>query len=142
MVDSGLNTFDKTLQTSNRWLSEIGETLHVKDRQQAYHALRGVLLTLRDRFPVDEALDLAAELPMVIRGVYFEEYTAANKPTKYDKDEFPRQLGDELDAGGVTNPPNKVRRTVFAVVDRQISEDESEQIQNAMPKDIQRMWPN
>ncbi|MFO7973566.1 MAG: DUF2267 domain-containing protein [Candidatus Hydrogenedentota bacterium] len=142
MIETGLRTFDKTLQTTNTWLREIEEEIHLEDHQQSYHALRGVLLTLRDRLPVDEALDLAAELPMLIRGVYFDGYKAANKPRKYDADEFLRHVQEELEPGGVTNSPSDVTRAVFGVLARRISEGEAQQVYNALPRDIQKLWPN
>lgn len=142
MVETGLSTFDKTLQITNTWLREIEEALHLEDRQQAYHALRGVLLVLRDRLPVDEAMDLAAELPMLIRGVYFEGYKAANKPVKYDADEFLRHVQKELESGGVTNSPNDVSRAVLDVLARHISAGEVRQLRYTMPKGIQGRWPN
>ena len=142
MTDTGLSTFDKTLQTSNEWLHEIEEALHLEDRQQSYHALRGVLFSLRDRLPVDEAMDLAAELPMLIRGIYFEGYKAANKPDKYNAGEFLRHVEQELHAGGVTNAPNDVTRCVLGILSNHISDGEAQQIHDAMPGDIQGLWPN
>ena len=142
MTETGLSTFDKTLQTSNEWLNEIEDALHLEERQQSYHALRGVLLTLRDRLPVDEAMDLAAELPMLIRGVYFEGYKAANKPEKYNADEFLGHVKTELQAGGVTNAPNEVARCVFEILSSHISEGEARQVRNAMPGELKGLWPN
>lgn len=142
MSDTGLSTFDKTVQTTNTWLHEIEEELHLDDRQKAYHALRGVLLNLRDRLPVDEAMDLASELPMLIRGLYFEGYKAANKPVKYDASEFLVHVQEELESGNVTHSPNEVLHVVLGVMKRHISDGEARQVHDAMPKDIQKLWPN
>lgn len=142
MVETGLNPFGKTLQLTNTWLREIEQALHLEDRQQAYHALGGVLLVLRDRLPADEAMDLAAELPMLIRGLYFEGYKAANKPAKHDADEFLRHVQKELESGGVTNSPNGVSRAVLDVLARHISGGEVRQLHHTMPKGIQGLWPN
>ncbi|HHP7238684.1 DUF2267 domain-containing protein [Longibacter sp.] len=46
-------------------------------RRAAYHALRGAILVLRDRPPVEDGLDLSSQLPLLIRGLFFE----ANHPT-------------------------------------------------------------
>ena len=37
MSATGLEVFDKTLQTTNTWLNEIGEKIG-PDRQRCYHA--------------------------------------------------------------------------------------------------------
>ncbi len=68
MSSTGLEVFDKTIQTTNSWLNEIGEDLG-PDRQRCYNALRAVLFALRDRLTVEEAADLSAQLPMLIRGI-------------------------------------------------------------------------
>ncbi len=61
MSTTGLDVFDKTLQTTNIWLDEIGECDGIgPDRQRCYHALRAVLFALRDRLTVEEAAHLAA----------------------------------------------------------------------------------
>ena len=59
MSSTGLEVFDKTLQTTNLWLNEIGQDIG-PDKQRCYHALRAVLFALRDRLTVDEAADLSA----------------------------------------------------------------------------------
>ena len=46
--------------------------LGTDDRQDAYRAVRGVLHTLRDRLPVEESAQLAAQLPTLLRGVFYE----------------------------------------------------------------------
>jgi uncharacterized protein (DUF2267 family) len=59
MSATGLDAFDKTLQTTNIWLQEIMEELG-PDGQRAYKVLRGVLHALRDRLTIDEAAHLGA----------------------------------------------------------------------------------
>ncbi|MFL5268204.1 MAG: DUF2267 domain-containing protein [Stellaceae bacterium] len=63
MSATGLEAFDKTLQTTNVWLDEIVKELG-PDRQVAWHGLGAVLRALRDRLPVDEAAHLGAQLPV------------------------------------------------------------------------------
>jgi uncharacterized protein (DUF2267 family) len=62
MSATGVNVFDKTLQTTNIWLDEIMEELGL-DRQLAWHILGAVLRALRDRLPADLAAHLSAQLP-------------------------------------------------------------------------------
>jgi uncharacterized protein (DUF2267 family) len=82
MPQRDLHLLDHSLEEANKWLQAIADEMHGADRQTAYHALRGVLFVLRDRVVPDEALNLAAELPMLIRGIYFEGYKTSNKPLK------------------------------------------------------------
>jgi uncharacterized protein (DUF2267 family) len=64
--------FDRTLYKTHTWLKEIMEVLGTEDRHRAYMALRAVLHALRDRLTVEEVAQLGAQLPMLIRGLYYE----------------------------------------------------------------------
>ena len=59
MSATGLDVFDKTVQTTNAWLKEIMEVTG-PDRRRAYRVLAAVLHALRDRLAVDEAAQPAA----------------------------------------------------------------------------------
>ena len=60
MSATGLEVFDRTLQTTNIWLGEVMREAEWPDRHKAYRAVRIVLHALRDRLPVDEAAHLSA----------------------------------------------------------------------------------
>jgi uncharacterized protein (DUF2267 family) len=75
MSATGLDVFDKTVQTTNTWLKEISEQIG-PDRQRCYQALRAVLFSLRDRLNAGEAAHLAAQLPMLVLSIYYEGYRA------------------------------------------------------------------
>lgn len=141
MSTTGLRGFDRTIQETNTWLHEIAERMENPDRHLAYHALRGVLFALRDRITVAEVFNLAAQLPMLIRGVYFEGYKVAGKPEKYHVEEFLARVAHELHKAGPANP-EKATRAVFAVLDQHITAGELDDIYLALPKDLRRLWPS
>ena len=64
--------FDRTVHTTNRWLQELTGLLDGGSRHDAYVALRATLHALRDRLPIEETAELAAQLPMLVRGFYYE----------------------------------------------------------------------
>ena len=81
MSTSGLAVLDHTVQETNIWLKAVAEQLQL-DRHDAYIALRAVLHALRDRLPPEVAVHLGAQLPMLVRGLYYEGWHMAGKPTK------------------------------------------------------------
>src|SRR5262245_44369731 len=69
---------EASVYTANVWLKELGW----EDREQVYHGLRSVLHALRNRLTVDEAADLGAQLPLLIRGLYYEGWDPSSTPVR------------------------------------------------------------
>jgi len=82
MSASGLAVLDHTVQETNVWLRIVADQLQIEDRHHAYIALRAVLHALRDRLRPEVAVHLGAQLPTLVRGVYYEGWHMAGKPTK------------------------------------------------------------
>ena len=71
MSMTGLDVFDKTIHITNEWLNDLMYEMNWTEKHKAYSAMRVCLHTLRDRLTVDEATHLGAQLPLLIRGVYY-----------------------------------------------------------------------
>jgi len=80
MSDVNPSIIEHSVEKAHIWLKELAEELGVDDRQYAYRALRAVLHTLRDRLTVDVAAKLAAQLPTLIRGIYYEDWDPSRTP--------------------------------------------------------------
>ena len=74
---------DRSVEKTNVWLKDLCAELESDDRHYAYHVLRGFLHAVRDRIPVDESAQLAAQLPMLIRGLYYEGWVPSRTPQTY-----------------------------------------------------------
>lgn len=98
MSEAGYAVFDTTVAKTNQILHEIEEAngWPKERRELSYHALRAVLHAIRDRLTVEEANDFAAQLPMLVRGLYFEGWRPASVPIKMDAQEFLQRIREEF----------------------------------------------
>ena len=71
-----------SVEKTHAWLTELSEELGVEDDNYSYRVLRGVLHALRDRLSVDVMAQLAAQLPTLIRGIYYESWDPSHLPTR------------------------------------------------------------
>ncbi len=142
MINKDVPGLNRTIHATNNWLAEISDELGIPDPQLAYHALRGVLFATRDRLTVEEAMDLSAQLPTLIRGIFFEGYKPSDKPLTYrDRDPFLERVNEELQMVDGANPEDTAQ-AVFAVLNQHISPGEIENVRRMLPKPIRQLWPS
>lgn len=141
MSSTGLEVFDKTVQTTNAWLNEIIEIIG-PDRHRAYRVLAAVLHSLRDRLTVNEAAHLGAQLPILVRGIYYDRWhDPAGKPERLrDKEEFLTAVADELDDIGPINS-EQATRAILTVLYHHIAPGEIEDVKATMPTHLRDLWP-
>jgi uncharacterized protein (DUF2267 family) len=112
---------EHSVEKTHIWLKDLAEQLGVEDRQYAFRVLRAVLHALRDRAPVDVAAQLAAELPTLIRGVYYENWVPSRTPLAiHDVDAFLARVSEEGHLAGETEASVAVT-AVVAVLREHIS---------------------
>ena len=137
---SGFDAFDKALHKAHEWLKEIsGQLGENTTDQQAYAAMRGVLRALRDRLTPVEAAQLAAQLPVLVRGIFYESYDPGRTPLKIrHRDEFLDLV--RLHMGNIDNvEPEAAARAVFAVLQRHVSAGEIDDVLAEMPGEIRNL---
>ena len=141
MSMTGLDVFDTTVHKTNSWLKDLMQELGSQDRLSAYRALRATLHALRDRLTVDELAQLGAQLPMLVRGFYYEGWDPTHVPRKErHKEQFLARIEQEL--RGDDNPDSEVvARAVFAVLERRVTDGEIEDVKHILPEPIRRLWP-
>ena len=140
MTATGLAVFDRTIQTTNIWLDELMREMHWEDRQTAYQGLRAVLHTLRDRLTIDEASDLAAQLPLMVRGIFYEGWHPANKPLKVrSRDEFLQQVADRFERDPMD--VERLTRACFKVLGEHVTAGEIQDVRSSLPAPIRQLWP-
>jgi uncharacterized protein (DUF2267 family) len=141
MSTTGLDVFDRTLHRTNSWLSDIMHVLGSQDRHAAYVAMRATLHALRDRLPVEEVAQLGAQLPMLVRGSYYEGWDPTAKPLKIrHKDEFLARVAQEIPGDDAADVEQLVR-AVFAVLAARVTEGEIKDVRHVLPEEVRRLWP-
>lgn len=140
MTTARLKQFDATVHKTNEWINDLMEDLDWHDRRGAYHALRVVLHTLRDRLTVEEAVDLAAQLPMLIRGFYYEGWQPAQVPSDArTAEQFLEHVRSGYPGNGWVDV-ERITRAVLRVLTKHVSAGEIEDVRRCLPEDLRKLW--
>src|SRR6516162_4915173 len=114
---SDVPVLDSTIQKTHEWLKDITDGLGFPNQRSAFAALRATLHTLRDRLPREHAAQLGAQLPMLIRGLYYEGWDPSREPTRVrDQQELVDLVRAELKERRALRNARGVTRTVSGVL--------------------------
>ena len=142
MSTTGLSTFDETVQLSNIWLNELMHAVNWHDKPRAYRLLRATLHALRDRLMAHEAVQFGAQLPMLIRGLYYDGWHMRDSaPSERTKSAF---LG-HIEAAFKQDPnadTEQLVREVFKLLARKISPGEIDDVKHVLPPEVRPLWPS
>ena len=124
-----------------RWISGVQEGLGAVDQQYAYMTLRSVLHAVRDRLTPQEAVQLGAQLPMLVRGFYYDGWHPADKPRRYrHRQEFLDQVHHEH-PGIPKQDLEHVVTSVFVVLAKELRGGEIDQVRKMLPPAVRELWP-
>ena len=126
-------------EQAQQWVNELAKDLDWNE-QSAFRLLKAVLHTLRDWLSPEEMADLSAQLPTLIRGIYFEGWNPAEPAWERKKSDFVicvrNSFGYEPEID-----TDKAIAAVFKLLDRHISHGEIVQVRNSMKKSLRQLWP-
>ena len=140
MATTGISTLDHAAQVVAEWLNELADDLEWPGKGRAYLLLRETLHATRDFLTVDEAADLAAQLPVLVRGLYYEGWDPSKTPVK------PRNKADliaRVEKRFVKDPLEDPERAVAAVFDllrRHVSRGEFDHLRRSMRKSVRELF--
>jgi uncharacterized protein (DUF2267 family) len=142
MSSTGLDVFDRTIQSTNLLLKELGEELHWEDRHEVYMALRAGLHALRDRLTPEESAKVAAQLPLLVKGVFYDGWRPGATPVKVrDRQKFLDMVRAEIGPAKPNGNAEQVTSAVFSVLNRHVSEGEWEGIRRTLPEALRDLLP-
>lgn len=129
-----------TVQQTQVWLKELRDNSDLADEAAALSVLRAVLHQVRDRLSLEEAVDLSSQLPLLVRGIYFEGWQPAQVPQKvHSKREFLERVADRLLPHRI--PPEQAVRDVLALLAHHCDPGEISDVIAQMPHELRELWP-
>ncbi|MGH4010828.1 MAG: DUF2267 domain-containing protein [Pseudonocardiaceae bacterium] len=137
MSTGRVSTFDHALQVANTWVHDVAREFDTEDRQFAYRALRAWLHTLRDRLTVEAAAHFAAQLPDLLRGIYYEGWNPSAVPAKYDAQAYAARFAREATIS-VQDVPRAAAATTAAAL-HHLPATQVEKVLDQLPKDIRQL---
>ena len=138
----GLESIDHTVQLTHIWINDLDARLGWENKHRSYRLLRTVLQAVRDWLPVNEAAGFGAQLPELIRGIYYEHWRPAATPVKQ------RHRADfvaRIDSAFKTDPllfTADAITAVFELLSEKVAAGEIEKVRHALPADIRALWPH
>lgn len=141
MSRTGLDVFDTTLQKTNEWLNDISDELGWGDRGLAYHGLRATLQTLRDRVVVDEVAKFGAQLPLLVRGIYYDGWDPSTNPLKLrTRQEFLELVQERYGHREPVSVEDLVG-AVFRAMNRHLPAPQVRKMRDMIGSDLAALWP-
>jgi uncharacterized protein (DUF2267 family) len=137
----GLEGLERTVHLTHVWINDLNDRIAWNDKSRSYRLLRAVLHALRDWLEVDESANLAAQLPGLLRGAYYDQWRPATTPVKKrNRQAFLEHVEKEFARDPLHDTAECVT-AVFQLLSEKITFGEIEDVWRAMPADIRELWP-
>lgn len=141
MSQFGLPIIDDSVHSANAWLNRLTELTGWDHKQRAYRLLRATLHALRDHLGVNEAADLGAQLPTLIRGIYYEGFHPAQMPVKdRSREHFLARIEEAFETDPMGDAPEAVG-AVLTLLSEHVSPGEMDDIRVSFAKEIRALFP-
>ena len=136
---SRVDIIDRSVEKAHIWVNDVAEELSTEDSHHAYRVLRAFLHALRDHLTVDEAAKLAAQLPIFVRGVFYEGWDPSRTPEHArDIESFLTGIAAEARLAGETEA-SFAATAASRVLRRHVSAGEGDSVLNALPQHLREL---
>jgi uncharacterized protein (DUF2267 family) len=139
MTTASVDAIERTVQKTNEWVADLERELGTGRRADAWRALRAYLQVLRDRLTLDEGAQLAAQLPQLLRGVFYEGFDPGHQPERIrDRETFLARLAERAE---LEDPAEAARVAAAAtrVLRRHITPGEVDDVLSQLPSEIREV---
>lgn len=136
-----IHVFERTVHEAHDWVNELSGRLGWTSERDVLRLLRTVLCNIRDHLPVNEMAQFSAQLPIMLRGMYFEGWQPKKTPVRerHAADfiaAIEGEVADVLDYSGIQDI-----KAVFNVINARISRGEVEDVRANLPVELKDIWP-
>jgi uncharacterized protein (DUF2267 family) len=140
MTDMQKKLGEALIETEN-WISDLEQRLGWHDRGKVCAALLGSLHALRDNLPRDEAVFVGAQMPALLRGLYYEGWHPAARMPAKSRRAFLERIEEAVhhDPG---IDAEQVAHAVFALLAARMPASEVEDAKAATPNSLRSFWPS
>lgn len=137
-----LAEFDRTVNTSEKWIMEVAEELGTENYSEALQGFRATIHVLRDRVKVNDATNLGAQLPVLLAGYYYEGWNSAQVPVALrNKKDFLDAVQRNIDNFDHSLDSKECVPAVLSVLSKRISDGQINKIKSNMPDELLELWP-
>lgn len=137
MSPSGGDAFNHAIHTANIWLADVASAFGTNDRRFTQRAMRAWLHTLRDRLTVDAAVKFGAQLPELLRGIYYDGWEPSKVPGRYGAEEYIRRFAAHAAIRTAQVPA--IAATVTDVVSQHMSPGQLSETLAELPFDLREL---
>ena len=129
------------LAETEQWIDDVMQRLGWHDRSRVYAALIGTLHALRDSLPRDEAVYVGAQMPPLLRGLYYEGWHPSARVSAKTRSAFLERIQEAVhhDPG---IDAEQVALAVFALLAARLPPSELEDAKATTPKPLRSLWPS
>jgi uncharacterized protein (DUF2267 family) len=135
-----MQELDGALAETEQWIDDFMLRLGWHDRGKVYAALIGTLHALRDSLPRDEVVYLGAQMPPLLRGLYYEGWHPVARVGAKTRNAFLERIHEAVhhDPGVDTE---QVALAALALLAARLPASELEDAKASTPKPLRSLWP-
>ncbi|GJF02439.1 hypothetical protein PSD17_14020 [Pseudonocardia sp. D17] len=131
---TGIDAVARAERTALGWIDTVAESVGTGDRAYAFRVLRAWLHAVRDRLEVDGTAHIGGQLPILLRGIWYDGWRPAVVPVKFGPEQLVTMVAD--DAGVAPDEARRVIPLVTAALDRRWAPGQTEHLLTQLPTSV------
>jgi uncharacterized protein (DUF2267 family) len=138
-------SFKENKRDAIELLNTVAQELNTDDNNKAGRIFRAVLHAIRDRLPVNDAVHFSAALPIIWKGIYFDQYDPTIVPiTIRSREDWINYIRSKnaFAANNDFQQDNEITdafKGVFAALQKRMPEGQLQQVRDALSQEIQEL---